>query len=233
MSFKTILLVPLTLFVNILSHAQHTNKILEKYDLVWQDEFDGTEIDTSKWVYRGAGSKRGIGIVQKENCSLDGEGHLIIKATKRDTNYYIGQIATMKHALFKYGYFECRMKVNEQVGPSSAFWLQSPVYGKYIGDPARAGVEIDVMEYRRKVRTDEVHHTIHWDGYGKDHKQEGKSPIYKGVDEGFHTFAVEWTPKKYTFYVDGKKGWSTKKSISHVVGTHLILHFQMKQYTTT
>ncbi|MBD3636992.1 MAG: glycoside hydrolase family 16 protein [Crocinitomicaceae bacterium] len=206
-------------------------KCIEKdYKLVWQDEFDGQEIDRSKWNYRSTGSKRGIGVVRRENCYLDGNGHLIIEATKEDSNYYIGQISTIKLALFKYGYFECRVKLNNQVGPSTAFWLQSPKFGKILDDPGQAGAEIDIMEYRRKLRTNEIHHTVHWNGYGPEHEQKGKSPIHKGVDEGFHTFGLIWTDKRYTFYVDGKKSWCTKKAISHIE-QYIILSVELNTWS--
>ena len=86
------------------------------------------------------------------------------------------------------------------------------------------------FEYRRKYRTDEVHHTVHWDGYGEAHEQHGKSPIHKGIDEGFHTFGLEWTDKKYTFYVDGKKSWSTKKSVSQAQ-QYIILSLEMNDWS--
>jgi beta-glucanase (GH16 family) len=29
------------------------------------------------------------------------------------------------------------------------------------------------------------------------------------VMDGFHTFAIWWTPKEYIFYIDGKETWRT------------------------
>lgn len=223
------LLILLTL--SIVSHTQTCDKILKKYELIWQDEFDGRVLDTSKWKYRGTNSNRGFARVRNENVSLDGEGHLVIQATKVDSNYYIGQIATFFKQEFLYGYFESRVKLTNQVGPATAFWLQSLTYGKYIGDPGRSGTEVDILEYRRKYRTNEVHHTIHWDGYGEDHKQHGKSPIHKGLDDGeFHTFGLEWTPKKYVFYVDGKVSYSTRKAVSQK-SLYIILSVEMNSWS--
>ena len=57
---------------------------------------------------------------------------------------------------------------------------------------------------------DRVQHTLHWDGYGKDHKQEGFKATVPGVMEGWHTFGLLWLPDEYVFYVDGKETWRSK-----------------------
>ena len=52
-------------------------------------------------------------------------------------------------------------------------------------------------------------HALHWDGYGKDHKSEGKVVKVPGVMEDCHTFALWWKADEYMFYVDGKETWRT------------------------
>lgn len=201
------------------------------YELVWQDEFTGEKLDQNKWIYRYPGYVRGNATVKKRNAYLDGNGHLVIEGTKKDSLYYIGQVATHGKFEVKYGYFECRAKLTTQVGTSCAFWLQSPTFGKIIGDPKKSGAEVDIFEYRRKYRTNEVHHTVHWDGYGDEHKQKGKSPIKKGLDDGeFHTFGLLWTDKKYYFFVDGKKSWCTRKAISGR-SLYIILSLEMNDWS--
>jgi beta-glucanase (GH16 family) len=106
--------------------------------------------------------------------------------------------------------------MNSQLGPSGAFWLQSPTFGKIIGQPDSSGTEIDIAEYRQKEGDFLVHHTIHWDGYGKSHQQKGTHKKVKDFDKDFHTFGLEWTEKKYIFYIDGKKTWTCSKAVSQV-----------------
>ncbi len=36
------------------------------------------------------------------------------------------------------------------------------------------------------------------------------------MSEGFHTFAVEWTPESYTFFVDGYKFYEVHEAISQI-----------------
>jgi hypothetical protein len=55
-----------------------------------------------------------------------------------------------------------------------------------------------------------VQHTLHWDGYGKDHKSSGFVSQNPGVMEGFHTFSLLWLPDEYVFYIDGKQRWRSR-----------------------
>jgi beta-glucanase (GH16 family) len=48
------------------------------------------------------------------------------------------------------------------------------------------------------------------DGYGKDHKSAGTNTTITPILEGFHDFALLWTPEEYTFFVDGQIVWRTK-----------------------
>ncbi|MFZ9029180.1 MAG: glycoside hydrolase family 16 protein [Crocinitomicaceae bacterium] len=196
--------------------AQTPKRIEAKYDLFWSDEFNGKILDTTKWRYRGTGNQRQFASVSEDNCYLDGEGHLVIETTKKDSNYYVGQIGTQQTLMTRYGYFECRAKVNSQQGPHSAFWLQSPKIQLEINDPKTAGAEIDIFEYHRRRGVDEVHHAIHWNGYGEKKKNRHRKRDIDSLNVGFHTFGVEWTKNRYTFYVDGKKTWSTCRGVSRI-----------------
>ncbi len=181
--------------------------------LVWSDEFDGAELDTTKWSYRGLGRRKG-GVNVKEAVTLDGEGHLAITTSKVGDKYHTGMIGTQGKLERAFGYWECRVKLQTAIGHWSAFWLQSPTLGKPVGDVAKAGTEIDIFEYLRK-RGDKIQHTLHWDGYGKDHKSQGKVVNVPGLTKGWHTVGFEWTKSEYVFYVDGKETWRTGKGVSH------------------
>ena len=46
--------------------------------------------------------------------------------------------------------------------------------------------------------------------------QEGvKRDAPPGLGDGFHTVGLEWTPTRYTMFVDGKTTWTTDGPISH------------------
>lgn len=190
--------------------------ITKNYTLEWSDEFNGTELDLTKWNYRAEGVVRNLGTVSRDAISLDGKGNMLITVRKDPSGiYYIGQISTDGLYTTRYGYFECRVKLQESLGPHTAFWLQSNTMGIENNDPQNNGVEIDIFEYHRKV-PNRLFHNLHWNGYGANHMTIGTHNdnlpnIGKG---GYHTFGLEWTANEYAFYVDGKKTWSTNQAVS-------------------
>jgi len=48
----------------------------------------------------------------------------------------------------------------------------------------------------------------------------------KGVSEGFHDFALEWTPEKYAFFVDGYKFYEVTNGLSQIE-EYLILSMEI------
>ncbi|MDX9755057.1 MAG: glycoside hydrolase family 16 protein, partial [bacterium] len=97
----------------------------------------------------------------------------------------------------------------------AAFWIQSPKISEG-EDPAVYGAEIDILEFFKKLGTDIVSHNVHW-AYGP-HQQttRGMQSYLEGVSEGFHLFALEWTPEKYAFYIDGYKFYEVTQGLSHI-----------------
>lgn len=208
------------------------------WKLVWNDEFNESELDTTKWGFR-------LNIMQTRHKTwtddayeLDGNGYLLMKAYEKDGDYHTSQLQTGSNYmdkpgeqygktaltwpiakldppkfLHKFGYYEIRCKLPTQEGWWVAFWLQSPTIGSTL-DPIDSGVEIDIME--NFARDNKITHNIHWNGYSQDHKTEGTKPIkVKPSDDGFHTFGVDWSPLGYVFYTDGKETWRISGPVSH------------------
>ena len=186
---------------------------VEGYTLVWSDEFDGTLLDRGKWDYRNLGPRRDA-INVKDTVALDGKGHLVLTTKRSGAEYHTAMIGTQGKYETCFGYFECRVRLQEQIGHWSALWLQSPTLGQTIGDPAQSGTEIDVFEYLRRY-PDTMHHNLHWDGYEEHHKSAGKKATIRGVSQGWHTIGLLWTEQAYVFYVDGKETWRSDKGVSH------------------
>lgn len=183
------------------------------YALVWSDEFNGNQLDSTRWDYRNLGPRRDAVNVE-DTVSLDGKGHLVLTTKPSGDAYHTAMIGTQGKYETCLGYFECRVRLQEQIGHWSAFWLQSPTLGQTIGDPGRSGTEIDVFEYLRRYE-DTIHHNLHWDGYGEHHKTAGKKAVVPGVSKGWHTIGLLWTEQEYVFYVDGKETWRSDKGVSH------------------
>lgn len=110
-----------------------------------------------------------------------------------------------------FGYFECRVKFPKSKGLWSAFWLQSSNMRK-VGNEGEDGTEIDVFESAFiKSKTPKMGHALLWDGYGSDGKVEDYiGELEQDLYDGYHTYALKWTPEYYVFYIDGNPTWATK-----------------------
>ena len=175
------------------------------YQLILNDEFDGKlgeAADSRFWSPWAPGTRKSAFNVE-DTSRLDGQGHLAITVRQGQGRIEAGGITSQKKFAATHGYFECRCQLQTQEGFWSAFWIQTPSMGKPLGDPATAGAEIDVMEYLATKKPDIVLHTLHWDGYGKDHKVAHAEKKITGLGKGFHTFAVRWDATGYVFYTDG------------------------------
>jgi beta-glucanase (GH16 family) len=182
------------------------------YRLVWSDEFDGTEMDGSKWGYTSLGP-RVDGVNVREAIEV-GDGNLRIIISQVGNEYHSGMISTRGNFEPTYGYFEARVRLQKTVGFWSAFWLQSPSISR-VGDTRANGTEVDIYEYRMSAPY-VLMHNMHWDGYGSDHKWTGVSPFHANINDlQFHTVGLEWTPDRWTFYVDDHVTWSTDTAPSN------------------
>ncbi len=220
-----------------MEHAKSLLPAGKKWKLVWNDEFDGTELDMTKWSFRYHILQKRQMCLTDEAATLDGKGNLVLSLLEKDGHYYCSQLQTGENYmdrpgekfeengfawpidkfsepkfLHKYGYYEIRCKLQTQEGWWSAFWLQSPTIG-CCPDPEVAGVEVDIMESFRRDNT--VSHNNHWSGYGPDHKCAGSGDIkLEDTPDGYHTFGLEWTPEEYIYYIDGKETWRCSEAVS-------------------
>jgi beta-glucanase (GH16 family) len=207
---------------NPMSQTRYTPTDLG-YELFWEDQFEGDALDPKKWEVRGVGP-RALGFVSPEAVKV-GNGLLTLSAFRKDGRILLGAVGTQHRFMTRYGFFECRARLQKQPGVWAAFWIQSPEIANG-EDPAVFGAEIDIMEFFKKLGTDIVSHNVHW-AYGP-HQQttHGMQSYLPGVSEGFHTFALEWTPDQYTFFVDGSKFYEVKSGISRIP-EYLILSMEL------
>lgn len=116
-----------------------------------------------------------------------------------------------------FGYFETRVKFPDADGLWSAFWLQSSNMRK-VGAEGVDGTEIDVFESAFIKHPEKMGHALLWNGYGEFAKVDDYI-VDTGTDlyDGYHTFALKWTPLYYVFYVDGQPTWASMGGgVSHV-----------------
>lgn len=108
-----------------------------------------------------------------------------------------------------FGYFEVRVKFPKATGLWSAFWLQSTGQGK-IGNDGIDGTEIDVYESAFIKNNTYMGHALLWNGYGEHARVDDYiSDTGNNLYDGYHTFALKWTPDYYVFYIDNKPTWAS------------------------
>ncbi|MEA2131318.1 MAG: hypothetical protein QOJ85_4209, partial [Solirubrobacteraceae bacterium] len=197
----------------------------------WADEFDGTSLDLTRWSHRATGP-RNDGVLTPDAVTVTG-GALVIKTYTDAGRHFSGMISTLRNGPTgfdqAYGYFEARMKFNSSPGQWSAFWLQSPTIAMPLGDPAAAGVEMDIAEHRARCAdalqpictpanniTNRVQQALIWDGYGPESKAAVRlsDPLTGLANDGWHTWALRWRPTGLTFYYDNAVTWTQTGPIS-------------------
>jgi len=210
------------------SKNKKTAVLSKSYELVWADEFDYTgKPDSTKWGYEYGFVRNNekqyytdsLGNVKVENGNLILEAKIekIANAKFKSSEFedkgwlkYIAKIDTAKYtsasistkdlAEWTYGKFEIKAKLPRGVGLWPAIWMLSETW-KQDGWP-KCG-EIDIMEHVG-FNKDSVFGTIHTKAY--NHMigtQKGKKIFIDKPYDEFHIYALEWTPEKIDFLLDG------------------------------
>jgi beta-glucanase (GH16 family) len=194
-----------------------------QWQLVFNDEFNGPELDRDKWKVYGDGEAmpRRDGFWTADALHIDtSAGTLVMRTYREDGRYFDGCIHTDGTFETTYGYFECRAQLHRQEGHWPAFWLWTGAMDR-VGEGGKNGAELDIFEKFKTNR--KVWHNIHWDGYGESHASAGKRSRHRKIMRGFHTYGLWWSPGFYRFYVDGKMVWETMAGGICSVPLHLLL----------
>ena len=197
--------------------AVDTTSPVTDWVMVWNDEFDGTSIDTNNWTHEvncsGGGNLEQQCYTDSEENSFVADGNLNIVAkpsVDAALPYTSARMVTKNKGDWTYGRFEMRAKLPSGQGSWPAFWMLSSdeVYGGW----PKSG-EIDVVEAvnLKELNADGVEEnnifgTLH---YGRDfpnNESSGKSySLPNGVNpaDDFHTYAIEWQEGEIRWYMDG------------------------------
>ncbi|SDT88671.1 Glycosyl hydrolases family 16 [Verrucomicrobium sp. GAS474] len=185
----------------------------------FDDEFDGTEVDASKWSVAGENWYDKVSHYSKENVTVSG-GLLHIRYEKKtgfhnddptryQTDYATGFLETFDKWAQRYGYFECRIKLSKAPGLWPAFWLMpnrsGPEKKGVRGSTSDGGMEFDVMEHLAIWGPYRYNIAMHWDGYGKDHRSAGSKIYFQPDKDGFVTAGLLWTPGSAIYYANGRE----------------------------
>jgi beta-glucanase (GH16 family) len=169
------------------------------WKIIFEDNFDGTSLNTSKWLSQLPWTRdyKGDAYMRDENVTVN-NGLLTITAKAESYSghsFTSGAISTgYSKFRYKYGYAEARLKLPGARGSWSNFWMLTD------GWPP----EFDVVEYpldsvsgsnnqRYRYFTN-----IH---YGTSSSNMG-THWTSDLSGGFHTYALDWRPWYVAYYLD-------------------------------
>lgn len=197
----------LILAIALILNNTLTAQVADTLEMVWNDEFDGTQLDEEKWETCPEWQRQGLSYWEADNHQLTGSGELRLDITQSGDSVLCGAIRSKSHYYQKYGYFEVRCKVPGLHGGWAAFWLMPDENNP--GEQGVDGTEVDIFETINGM-DGKINHALHWDGYGDDHQSTGKSLTRPDLyDDSYHTFGMLWTPSEYVFYIDDVETWRT------------------------
>jgi beta-glucanase (GH16 family) len=197
------------------------------YSLIWQDEFEGKELDKTKW--RMDGLKRNDAKHDLSMASVE-DGKLSVKVKTVGGEHTTCVLSTEGLYENNGGYWEGKIKFNNPSGTWSAFWLYSQSVASVIDDIDRGGIEMDIVEHRNLDNDggrveDTVNHTLHWNTYDGNHHMCRAAKVDLKATEDFHVYGLLWGEKELTFFIDGKETWkypiSTKKDHFLLISTEV------------
>jgi len=199
----------------------------EGYDLVWHDEFSGSLIDQSNWVFEtGTGcpncgwGNNELEYYRSENATLK-DGVLVIEAREEkfeNSNYTSARMTTQNKQSFQYGRIDIRALLPKGQGIWPALWMLGNNISS-IGWPACG--EIDIMEMIGGYETDnQVNGTLHW--YNDGHTYTGNA---YSLDNGlfadeYHVFSIVWDESSIQWFVNDYKYHEIDISPSHMTEFH-------------
>ncbi|GAO29807.1 family 16 glycosylhydrolase [Geofilum rubicundum] len=189
----------------------------QNYELVWEENFDGTALNTDVWNYEegvgiwNTGSNAELQYYKAANVAVgpDGQGNnaLIITAKKETVGSYqftSGRIQSRGKVEVQYGKIEARIKLPVLAnGLWPAFWM----LGTEKGWPASG--EIDIMEAGNaqgiaagtQERT--LNGALHWEhqgnyaGYGPQWTAPAGTSLYD-----YNKFTLTWTPQRIEMHLN-------------------------------
>jgi len=221
--YSILLLSTMIFFKGCLGSDDKNNQVADgppisttEWEQVWSDEFDGDELDMSKWnILRwrpGWVNNEEQAYTNRDTNVFLQDGNLVIQGliepnyydtdyngNQYTANYTSGRVNTDDNFSWTYGRFDIRAKLPSGKGSWPAIWMLGESITS-IGWPDCG--EIDIMEH---VGFDDgnIHGSIHTKDYNHImNTQRSGSMTVSSATESFHVYSLEWSPNYLRFLID-------------------------------
>jgi beta-glucanase (GH16 family) len=205
------------------------------WELVWEDDFNGTELDQTKWnvLLRENSKHNELQYYVPDEVYVE-NGMLRLRSRVRkygSMEYTSGRLDTRNKFAPVYGRFEIRGRLPVGKGLWPAYWLYPQHRDwqmEYIMSEAVANgkesmipeerpwySEIDIMEFLGH-EPNVLYGTLHY--YTFDGQKKTSSGTWKGsvnYADDFHVYALEWEPDSIRWYIDDQLLHETTSGIPH------------------
>lgn len=185
--------------------------------LVWSDEFNDTEINTSNWTYdlgaSGWGNQELQNYTNSSQNSYVANGNLMIVAEDEGAQYTSARLKSIGLQEFQHGRIDVRAVLPYGQGIWPAIWMLGHDFPT-VGWPACG--EIDIMEFIGS-QPQNIHGTIHYGADWTQHNYTGGStyiPSNESFSEEFHVFSVEWDASGITWFLDDEEFFSVDNNVT-------------------
>jgi beta-glucanase (GH16 family) len=160
--------------------------------LVFQDNFNGTRLDSRRWDAYFSPGHDGNGLRRPSAISLNGKGLLVVTARMRGGQVVSGGMAATRG--FTYGQFEARVRTEpDPSGTTSGVILTWPNSGNWPVDGENDIYETGARRGTRRPFNSYIH-------YGADNKQFAFTHRADGTR--WHTLTMDWSASAIRIYRD-------------------------------
>ncbi|MEL6844095.1 MAG: glycoside hydrolase family 16 protein, partial [Bacteroidota bacterium] len=179
-------------------------------ELIWQDEFDGTSLNTTDWTFEyGNGCDKGLcgwgnnelQLYTDEEANIKLEnGRMTITAREDNGTYTSTRIITQDKVEVRFGRIDIRAKMPKGQGIWPALWM----LGANIDDVSwpMCG-EIDIMELVGHEPAT-THGTVHYDDSGYKYNGNSKTLSTGDLSDEFHVYSIVWDRDVIHWYLDNE-----------------------------
>lgn len=190
----------------------------DEWEVIFEDGFDGDELDTSVWNTCHWWDDGGCTIASNDELEwylpsqvTVSDGRLRLTAEKGEVEgsdgetypYRSGMVTTGPPAYrepsrfdFTYGRVEARVRVPDGTGLWSALWL--------LPSTSESRPEIDILEL---LGNDPSEWIFHFHPTDRGRQADGHRTRGPVLSEGWHDVGVEWEPELLRWFIDGEEVW--------------------------